>query len=165
MSLFTTEELKVAKVTGDDLPELLSVYKACEDFLALGPDPRASVDMIEKDLADSRKEAGEYCTIRNSEGALIGVIDIILKALEPSTCYLMLLMIGKPWRNRGYGRMVMVALEEYLREQYGSKQLDAEVQTTNPKAIHFWKSFGFQISEMAEDQPDGTVTYAMTKEL
>ena len=89
--------------------------------------------MIEKDLADSRKEAGEYCAIRNSEGALIGVIDIILKALEPSASYLMLLMIGKPWRNRGYGRMVMVALEEYLCEQYGSKQLDAEVQTSNPK--------------------------------
>ena len=40
MLLFTTEELQVAKVTGDDLPELLIVYKACEDFLALGSGPK-----------------------------------------------------------------------------------------------------------------------------
>ena len=41
-----------------DLPAVLEVYRQCEDFLALGPVARASLQMVQQDLAISRQENG-----------------------------------------------------------------------------------------------------------
>src|SRR5512143_3408157 len=53
----------IRPIVDSDLPALLEVYRQCEDFLALGPDPHASPEMVEKDRALSRQEGGIYCGI------------------------------------------------------------------------------------------------------
>ena len=46
-----------------DIPAVLEVYRQSEDFLALGPDPHASLEMVEKDRALSRQQGEVYCGI------------------------------------------------------------------------------------------------------
>ena len=44
-----------------DLPAVLEAYRQSEDFLALGPNPYASPEMIAADRELSREQGGEYC--------------------------------------------------------------------------------------------------------
>ncbi len=53
----------IRPITDSDLPAVLEVYRQSEDFLALGPDPHASPEMVEKDRELSRQEGGVYCGI------------------------------------------------------------------------------------------------------
>ncbi len=53
----------IRPITNSDLPAVLEVYRQSEDFLALGPDPHTSLEMVEKDRALSRRQHGLYCGI------------------------------------------------------------------------------------------------------
>ncbi len=53
----------IRPIVNSDLPAVLEVYRQSEDFLALGPDPRASLEMVEKDQALSRQQGGVFCGI------------------------------------------------------------------------------------------------------
>jgi hypothetical protein len=46
--------LTVPPITLDELDEVLNVYRQCEDFLALGPVPTASMEMVVKDIEISK---------------------------------------------------------------------------------------------------------------
>ena len=164
MTLFQTDDLKVTTIGKRESSALLEVYKQCEDFLALGPVPVASLGMIQKDRADSRRQGGQYCAIRNGQDVLVGVIDFAVTE-RTNSCFLELLMIAAPWRNKGYGRTVVTCLDQYLKRSYGIQRMNAAVQTNNPKGIRFWKRLGYDVSNEPRDQPDGTVTYEMTKML
>jgi hypothetical protein len=37
-----------------DVPDLLALYHRCEDFLSLGPEPVASLEMVQKDREAAR---------------------------------------------------------------------------------------------------------------
>jgi hypothetical protein len=43
-----------------DLDALLDLYRQCEDFLALGPQPQASREMVLADLVLSEPEDGRF---------------------------------------------------------------------------------------------------------
>ena len=165
MIVFQTGELTITTVDGSDMPALFEVYKQCEDFLSLGSLPMPSVQMVKEDINHSRGENGSYCAIREDQGRIIGVIDFNAKSEENHTSVLSLLMIAAPWRNKGYGQAVVSALEEYLRKNYETKQINSGVQTNNREAIRFWKRLGYQLSAESCNLPDGTVVYTMTKEL
>ena len=163
MILFQGGELLVSTVDEGDVPALLEVYKQCEEFLALGPVPVASVQMVQADIDHSRDENGQYCMIREGRGRIIGVVDFTAKSEEVHTSELLLLMIAAPWRGKGYGQAVVRALEAYLKKNYGTVRVVSWVQTNNPKAICFWQRLGFHLSMEPLDQPDGTVTRMMSK--
>jgi ribosomal protein S18 acetylase RimI-like enzyme len=55
--------LEIRRVTDDDLDAVLDVYRECEDFLALGPVPLASMEMVRSDIATSQGEGGLFCGI------------------------------------------------------------------------------------------------------
>lgn len=165
MMLFQTGQLTVSTIDESDLPALFEVYRQCEGFLALGPVPVASVQMVEEDIEHSRRKNGQYCAIRDGQGRIIGVIDFIAKYEGNHTSSLLLLMIGVLWRGKGYGRAVVQALEDYLNENFGSRRMVSWVQTNNPGAIQFWERLGYHLSTVPLDQPDGTVTYEMAKVL
>jgi hypothetical protein len=52
--------VKMRIVTQDDIDDLFNVYRQCEDFLALGPEPKASVEMVLEDLEHSCDSGGTF---------------------------------------------------------------------------------------------------------
>ncbi|MDP2807102.1 MAG: hypothetical protein Q8O74_03060 [bacterium] len=62
--MFTqSESFKIVPITKAYLPQVLVVYKQCEDFLSLGPMPKASMDMVKADFDHSKEENGLFCGI------------------------------------------------------------------------------------------------------
>ena len=57
--LIKGRSLTLRTVTPNDTEAILGVYHACEDFLALGPEPKASLEMVQKDLDISRQDCAE----------------------------------------------------------------------------------------------------------
>ena len=165
MILFQTDELQIATVSDRDVPALLQVYKQCEDFLSLGPVPRASIQMLQGDIEHSRGENGRYCAIRTHSDLTVGVIDFIPNSDDRNTSFLSLLMIAAPWRNKGYGQAVVASLEQHLRRTHHTEQIDCAVQTNNSAAIRFWTRLGYALSKEPCRQSDGTITYRMSKTL
>jgi GNAT superfamily N-acetyltransferase len=162
--LFRTPRLRVVPVGPGDLGPTLGVYRQCEDFLALGPQPKASAEMVLADLAHSRQVGGVYCGLWDARGLQIGVLDYI-PLPGTDTAALELLVVARPHRGRGYGTEVLTALEEHLTRTCGTLTLESGVQVNNPTALRFWRARGFQIGTVRRAMPDGTTTYAMSKQL
>lgn len=165
MLLFQTADLNVVSITNDDIATLLEFYEQSEDFLALGPVPKASTQMVVEDIERSRAQHGEFCAIRNNRGDTIGVIDFIPDRGGKGSSYLSLLMIAAPWRNKGYGRALVTALEAHQQSTAQTKRMDAAVQANNSDAIQFWTKLGYTLSDEPQEQSDGTLAYGLTKVL
>ena len=163
---------------------MLEVYRQCEDFLALGPVPTASLEMIAADRELSRSEGSQYNGLFAEDGTLMGIFDFVRSGYqgEPGCAYIELLMIAAPYRGRGLGEEAVRWLEKELsgidphpqpfslaREKGADKQkiyvLRAGVQVNNPGAVRFWQRMGFAITSGAELLADGTVCYRLEKHL
>ncbi len=157
------EGFAVHPVDERDMPALLEVYRGCEDFLALGPVPRASPKMIEDDLKLSRDIGGLYGGIYE-DAVLAGVLDFVPDGWQerPGEAFLELLMLAAPYRGRGLGARVLASLEQRLAAA-GVRVLQAGVQINNPLAIRFWLGHGFVLTSGPKDLPDGTTCYGMAK--
>ena len=59
--------LEIHSVTQADLGAILHVYQQCEDFLALGPVPTASMEMVLKDIEVSQSEGSRFCGIYKTD--------------------------------------------------------------------------------------------------
>jgi ribosomal protein S18 acetylase RimI-like enzyme len=164
-TLFTAGNLSVQPYAEADIPAILEVYRQCEDFLSLGPVPTASLEIVQKDIAQSLEEKGFFCVISHKQDGIIGVMDFAPQRGEPGTSYLALLMIAAPYRRFGYGKIIMDAFEKYLAKNYKSKMLRAGVMVNNPLAIKFWRRMGFSINPTPEPLPDKTTVYRMSKNI
>jgi hypothetical protein len=51
---------RIIPITPEDLLPVLEVYRQCEDFLALGSDARALLEIVQRDIAGSEQQGG--CT-------------------------------------------------------------------------------------------------------
>ncbi len=158
----------IRPITDSDLPAVLEVYRQCEDFLALGPDPHASLEMVAKDRQLSAQEGGIYCgifhenTTLNLTGSriMVGILDYTPNYLgEPDAAFIELLMVAAPYRGRGLGEQAVRWLVSALESGAGQIRLYAAVQVNNPAAIRFWQRMGFRITSPAALQPDSTTTY------
>lgn len=159
--------LTIRPITDEDLDETLAVYRQCEDFLALGPVPTASMEMVRKDIELSREEGGIYCGIYTQDGSMIGVLDYIPHGFagNPQDAFLSLLMIAAPFRKRGIGKAVVEALEREIRKDKRVSAVLAEVQVNNPEAIQFWQRGGYRIVGGPELMPDQTTVFHLRKDL
>lgn len=154
-------------VTGSDLPAVLEVYRQCEDFLALGPEPHASPEMVAADLQLTNDEGGVFYGIYAPDDTLVGIVAYTASHYEgdPRLAFLGLLMIAAPYRSRGYGAAVVTQVETDVRSQPGLRTILSGVQVNNPAAIRFWQAHGYQITSAAEPMPDGTTVYRLRKDL
>ncbi|MCC7448484.1 MAG: GNAT family N-acetyltransferase [Anaerolineae bacterium] len=150
-----------------DLAHVLEVYEQCEDFLALGPQPRASLDMVYADYALSRRNGGEFCGIYDTSEQLLGIIDYIPCGFEgqPDAAFIELLMIAAPFRNKGLGKAVVTTIEQIIRRNPQVTAIFAGVQVNNPAALHFWQSCGYAVISDPEPQPDGTIACLLRKDV
>jgi GNAT superfamily N-acetyltransferase len=163
----THERFTVRPVEPAEVGEVLAVYRQCEDFLALGPQPCASIEMVQADLHLSAGQGGVFCGIFDLSGAMIGVVDVIPTGWGGSTqvAFLELLMIAQPYRSAGLGRAAVTAVEAELVRAHDVHTICAGVQVNNPRAIQFWQGMGYAIVSDAQPQADGTTAYALRKDI
>jgi ribosomal protein S18 acetylase RimI-like enzyme len=154
-------------ISNQDLQAVLEVYHQCEDFLALGPEPRASMPMVLNDLAYSQAHGGHFCGIYDPAGSLVGVVDVVLHGFEgnPAHAFITLLMIAQPFRRKGLGGEVVQAVEQEIRRNPQVEQILSGVQANNPAALRFWQRQGYQVTSGPTLQPDGTTAYQLQKKL
>ncbi|NLX10867.1 MAG: GNAT family N-acetyltransferase [Chloroflexi bacterium] len=152
-------------MTDDDLPALLDVYRQCEDFLALGPNPHASRAMIEDDWRLSREQHGDFNVILAPDGRMIGVLDVVFGGYQGQAerAYIELLMIAVPYRAKGLGTDVVRAIEAEIIRRPAIRQIGLGAQVNNPGAVRFWQRMGYRITDGPELMPDQTTVYHMSK--
>jgi RimJ/RimL family protein N-acetyltransferase len=162
-----TGSWEVRPVSADDADSILAVYTQCEDFLALGPNPAATMEMVRKDIAQSKDGGGTYCGIYADNGSMVGIVDYVPNHYqgEASAAYLSLLMIASPFRKRGIGKAVVDAVEKYLGSDFQVAVIYSAVQVNNPEAMRFWRKNGYRIIGKPKEQPDQTITVELKKEL
>jgi ribosomal protein S18 acetylase RimI-like enzyme len=152
--------------TEADWLAVLEVYRQCEDFLALGPVPTASLEMVQNDLKLSKEEGGTFnliCSVKTGE--VWGIVDYVTAGFQgdPQLAFLSLLMIAAPYRGKGLGAEVVRKVEQTIREDGRAQAIQSGVQVNNPQAIRFWQRMGYSIVSAAELLPDSTVCYRLWK--
>jgi ribosomal protein S18 acetylase RimI-like enzyme len=159
--------LEIHPIAANELDAVLDVYRQCEDFLALGPVPTASMDMVLKDLEISKEEGGIFCGIYNSAGQMIGIIDYVPSNYQGDihAAYLSLLMIAAPFRSQGIGKAVVEAIEHEIQKDPAIHTILAGVQVNNTQAVKFWQRMGYRIVSGPELMPDQTTAYGLRKDV
>jgi ribosomal protein S18 acetylase RimI-like enzyme len=162
-----TSHCSIDMVSESDLDAVLDVYRGCVDFLAFGPEPTASMRMVQSDLELSKTEGGTYCGIRDAAGRMIGVVDFVANDFEgiQDHGFLSLLIISASHRGMGIGTEVVAAVERKMVRECGVRTILSAVQTNNQRAIEFWQKMGFSVASEPQPQLDGTVTYRLRKDL
>ena len=157
----------IRPVSGAESEQVYLVYCGCEDFLALGPEPRASLAMVIDDIEKEQEEDGVFCGIYVSSGEMVGVVAFVphfFKGVE-SQAAISLLMITARERSKGFGAEVVRLVEGYISSDPSVQTIASAVQVNNPAAILFWERMGYQIVSGPHRQPDRTVTYELQKTL
>jgi GNAT superfamily N-acetyltransferase len=159
--------LEIHPISQDDLDAVLDVYKQCEDFLALGPVPTASMQMVMKDIGNSHAEGGIFCGIYTADGKMIGVIDYVPGNYkgDPAAAFLELLMVAAPFRKHGLGKAVVEAFEQELGKNSRVVTIFSGVQVNNPEAVRFWQKNGYRIVSGPDLMPDQTTVFGLRKDL
>jgi ribosomal protein S18 acetylase RimI-like enzyme len=169
MMIITIPEysIKIHPFVPDELEAVLEVYRQCEDFLALGPVPTASMKMIRKDLEISQEEGGIFCGIYTSDETMIGILDFVPKGFrgDPCIAFLSLLMIAEPFRKQGIGKAVVQAVETEIRKDPQIAMILSGVQVNNPRAVRFWQRNGYRIMSGPELMLDHTIAFGLRKDL
>ncbi len=158
--------INLRRVTSADAKEILNVYKECEDFLALGPIPKASLEMVFDDIKSSQSQKGIFSGII-VDGQMVGVIDYIPSKFEgnPDLAFVSLIMIKKPFRGQGIGKYILSSIENLIRENSHVRRIRTASQINNPRSINFWQRNGFKNVSPPQLQPDGTTTIYLEKNL
>ena len=161
------KSLEIRNVAHHDLQPVLQIYRQCEDFLRLGPEPTASMAMVLKDIGSSRREGGMFCCVFTTGGQMIGVVDFVPQNFEgnPQAAFLSLLMIASPFRRRGFGTAVVELVEDEIKRDARITILLAGVQVNNPQARQFWQKMGYGIAGKAQLQPDRTIAFRLRKDI
>jgi ribosomal protein S18 acetylase RimI-like enzyme len=159
--------LEIHPISDEDLEAVLEVYRQCEDFLALGPIPTASLQMVLKDIEISRAEGGIFSGISRVDGKMIGILDYVPGNYHGDTqsAYLSLLMLAAPFRKQGLGQAIVEAFEAEVRKDPLVHRILAGVQVNNPQAVRFWQKQGFRIVSGPKIMPDQTTVFDLQKEL
>jgi ribosomal protein S18 acetylase RimI-like enzyme len=159
--------LRVRPISRNDRKAVLHVYRQCEDFLALGPAPIASMDMVRKDLELSRQAGGIFCGIYQAGGEMIGVFDYIPCNYQgvASQAFLELFMLASPYRSCGMGTAILRSMEKEISKGGRVRTILSGVQVNNPKAIRFWRKNGYRIVSEPKLHPDRTTAIDLRKDL
>jgi ribosomal protein S18 acetylase RimI-like enzyme len=161
------DSFEIRPITENDLEDVLEVYRRSEDFLALGPKPKASMAMVLQDIEASRDEKGIFCGVYASDGKMIGIVDFVPADFEgiPHTGFISLLMIVASWRNRGIGTRILERVEDNIRKTGRVSEIRTAVQLNNPAALRFWQRNNYHIRGNPELRPDQTLVSYLRKDL
>ena len=146
---------------------VLGVYAACEDFLSLGPQLKATMEMVMKDLEDSKKHDRTFCGIYDGKNGMVGIVDFARRGHEGRSdrASLALLMVAKPHRGRGIGTRAVGMVEREIMKDPGVAWIDTGVQVNNAPGIAFWRKMGYEACGGPELMPDKTTVYHLRKKI
>lgn len=164
--LIRADSFEVRTITQHDLGTVLDVYRQCEDFLALGPKPTASMARVLKDVDISRRAQGVFCGVFAGDDGMIGVVDFVPSNFEgnPHIAFFSLLMIVPNFRNQGIGTTIVELIENEIRKDTQVTAILSAVQANNPKGLRFWQKNGYRIVGEPKLQPDHTTTFRLHKD-
>ena len=165
--LMCDRSLEIRPITDKDLEEVLKIYRQNEDFLALGPEPRASMAMVLQDIEVSRHENGVFSGVYTSDGKMIGVVDFVptdFKGMAHAG-FISLLMIVAPLRNQGIGTRVLELVEDRIMKIGWVSEIHTAVQLNNPAALRFWRRNNYRVFGDPELRPDQTLVSYLRKDL
>lgn len=138
---FESMEFYVELVENMDVNEVVEVYNSNKDFLVSHMDmDRVTDEWILQEL-ESMKNIGfhSYKIVDISTRKIIGVIDF--KMGEET--YLSLLIVHNDYKNKGLGKLIFKAFEEYVISQK-SKSIKIDVVTNyDTSVLDFWINNGF----------------------
>jgi len=165
--LITEKELEIRIANEGDINSIFQVYKECEDFLSLGPQPKASLATVKKDLEASKEENRVFCGIFDGKKRMVGIIDFAPGGYNQKRdrAFLALLMIAKPYRNQGIGTRVVKLIESEIEKDPVIQFIHSGVQVNNKPAIKFWRKMGYEIYAGPELLPDKTTVYHLRKKV
>jgi ribosomal protein S18 acetylase RimI-like enzyme len=161
------EWLVIKAIDEREIENIYRIYLGCEDFLALGPQPKASREMVMKDLEDSKRHNRAFCGIYEGQGGMVGIVDYALGGYEGRRgwAYLALLMIATDQRGRGIGSRVVKLVESEIMKDPGITRICSGVQVNNTPAIAFWRKMGYRVCGGPDLMPDRTTVYHLEKKL
>lgn len=147
------------------MEDILKVYVACEDFLALGPEPKASAAMIERDIKDAETESGVFRAVVHGNSETIGVASYVSHGFEgyPERAFILLLMVMANRRCHGVGGRILHTIEDEIRRETNATEIHTAVQMNNPTARRFWERNGYKAISGAQLRPDGTTVIRLSK--
>jgi ribosomal protein S18 acetylase RimI-like enzyme len=157
--------LELRNVMTEDYDDILDVYRRCEDFLSLGPQPKASPAMVAKDIEDACKEGGVFKGVYSGD-ELIGVASYVTKGYAGNLgeACLYLLMIIPPFRSKGIGTEIVAMIEKEIFADARTTEILTGVQVNNPRALKFWRNNGYHVTRGPELMPDGTTVFRLRKD-
>jgi ribosomal-protein-alanine N-acetyltransferase len=137
------------------------------------PDDLQQVSSLIVDTFDRHYNSSFYLTlyeawkdgflVAEDEKGLLGVLVAVISA--PKESRILLMAVRPEYRNRGIGAMM---LNELISRCFkvDIKAVNLEVRVTNEKAIHFYKTHGFDtLSLLPSYYEDGGAGYHMKKML
>ncbi|QQE78689.1 N-acetyltransferase [Alicyclobacillus sp. SO9] len=158
--LFESEYLYVDDISQTEISAVVQVYNSNRDFLVkhMRTDS-VTAQCVFDELESMRKLGFTSCKVTAKDtNRIVGIIDF--KVDEES--YLSLLMIHTHYANRGLGKQVYEAFEEYASFR-GSKQIKLDVVTSyTDKVLSFWTRNGFHKSEDISLNWNGAILPAVT---
>jgi ribosomal protein S18 acetylase RimI-like enzyme len=158
--------IELRNVITEDFDDILDIYRRCEDFLSLGPQPRASPAMVTKDIEDACNAGGVFKGVYCGD-KLIGVASYVTKNATDKLhdVYLYLLMIIPSFRHKGIGTKIVEMIEKEIFTCAGTTGILSGVQVNNIQALKFWRKNGYRVTGGPELMPDGTTVFHLRKDL
>ncbi|MDF2944364.1 MAG: GCN5-related N-acetyltransferase [Herbinix sp.] len=157
--IFETKDFFIDKVDIKDVEDIVMVYNSHPHFLM----NHMEVNEINKEWLleelDAMKNIDFNSTkvVEKASGKLVGIIDY---KIEEET-YLSLLMIHNDCLNKGFGKVIYQAFEEYIKLEQ-SKFIRIDVVTDyNDRVLSFWTNNGFKKIETIELNWTGKVLPAV----
>ena len=139
--IFESKDFYLDLVEIKDLNDIVEVYNSNRNFLVSHMDTyKVTYEWVLEEL-ESMKKVGFYsCKIvEKNSSRIIGIIDF--KIGEET--YLSLLMIHSDYKNKGFGKSIYQAFEEYIKSEK-SKCMRIDVVTNyDDNVIDFWVRNGF----------------------
>jgi L-amino acid N-acyltransferase YncA len=139
--IFETKDFYIDLVEDKDLHNIVEVYNSNKHFLInhMNTD-NVDTEWMSKELKDMRKADFHSCKIvEKTSNKVIGIIDF--KIAEET--YVSLLMIHRNYKNKGIGKSIYQALEQYAKS-LKSKSMRIDVVTSyDNNILDFWLRNGF----------------------
>lgn len=144
------DHVAVREATGDDLPELTKLWRHLEEhqsayrMFPLLPDAGDRAELMFKESID---DPNVKVFVVEHEGKVAGMLVAQRTQSKgfshADTVDLSKMVIDSKHRNRGFGRMLVEAAEEFARST-GATYLTARVFSDNLAGTGFWGSLSFE---------------------
>ncbi|MFJ9448474.1 GNAT family N-acetyltransferase [Kitasatospora sp. NPDC101235] len=164
----STLTLSPLRLSPDEIGEVVGIYRSNPEYCrAAGEyDPEhIPADRVEADL---REEVGtEGCEVllaRDVDGRTAGLVSLLHRHPKDGYPWIGLLIVHGDQHRRGAGRLLVDLVEDRFRHQ-GRDGIRLAVLESNPTALAFWSSLGWQEIDRRPDVQHGRPCIVMHKQL